>query len=294
MVYTVDTSIHHVEHWGSVATNIRYSSDSEDEKRREIDLDKLDDFEYYKRAVDQGKGISRYANGKWMHTMYFDILGVDRNKNNEYDIKPMPGGVIPFDYDGRGNIDLIVADVGGKEWHEKVIPAELLDEFDLTICKASFDGKKFHIPDPHRTFKGETTMEPNRRAVVESYVRHFKSPGEKRLGPIEQSRLASTAIEALRKDVPVSPFYHQLDFAARLPDRYTGAEFGDDWDDPHKGTLYDTMVQAKYGASISFHNWIRKLITRLHKYQKRGIEVVGAPSIGDDVCIDYFSISDFD
>ena len=158
--------------------------------------------------------------------------------------------------------------------------------FDLTICKASFDGKTFRVPDPHRTFAAKSTMEPNRRAIVESYVKHYKPVPWTEIGmePIMQSKLATSTIEAVRKDVPNVPFYKQLDFAARLPDRYTGARFG-------RGSQYDPMVQAKYGPSIQFHNWTRKLINRLRKYQKRGIEVVGAPAIGDDVDIDEFRIS---
>ena len=90
-------------------------------------------------------------------------------------------------------------------------------------------------------------MEPNRRAVVDSYVKHFKVPEKYSLQPIQQSKLASVTINAVRKDVPNVPFYKQVDFAARLPDRYTGAMF-------MSGSVYDPMVQAKYGASIQVRN----------------------------------------
>ena len=43
--------------------------------------------------------------------------------------------------------------------------------------------------------------------------------------------------------VPNAPFYKLVDIAAMLPDTYTGAMFG-------RGSLYDPMVQAKYGLSI--------------------------------------------
>ena len=131
-------------------------------------------------------------------------------------------------------------------------------------------------------------MEPNRRAVVESYVKHFKQPTNY-LEPIEQSRLASATIKAVRKDgtfsfyvqdsntfhrlrrlssllngyfiqllgssvftciVPNAPFYKLIDFSAMLPDRYTGNMFGN-------GSVYDPVVQAKYGLSIQVSDTLK-------------------------------------
>jgi hypothetical protein len=187
-----------------------------------------------------------------------------------YAIKPKPGGNIPFDFNGSGEIDLIVAQRG--------LPASsLLDGFDLEICKASFDGKKFHIPDPHLTFAAKTKMEPRRQAVVGSYVRHF-SPGQPRyMQPIDMARLASTTISAVRRDVPRTPFYERLDLADSLPDRYNpnSGYFG-------RGSFMDEMVLFKHGVKIQFHNWVCVLIERLRKYQKRGIEIVDAPMIAED------------
>lgn len=41
-----------------------------------------------------------------------------------------------------------------------------------------------------------------------------------------------------------------------------------------------------YGAPILFHNWTRKLIMRLRKYQARDIDIIGAPTIDED-CLLY-------
>ena len=185
-----------------------------------------------------------------------------------YAIKPKPGGNLPFDFDGHGRIDLIVAQRG--------LPASsLLDGFDLEICKASFDGWKFHIPDPHLTFAAKTKMEPSRQAVVGSYVRHH--PGNPRhMRPIDMARLASTTISAVRRDVPRTPFYGRLDVADSLPDRYN-PDNGHGFDNFH-----DDVVVLKHGVKIQFHNWVCVLIERLRKYQKRGIEVVDAPMIAED------------
>jgi len=287
LLYTVDTKIHHVEIWGSVIENLDERMGGSNERiKRVIEvietkggsvLETLKNTEYYKEASEWGKDCQKnYVDPKWKHSMCFDELGVENNK--AYNIKPKSGGDLPFDFTGGGSIDLIVARInteGGAR--------SLLEDFDLTICKASFDGKNFRIPDPHRTFSAKSTMEPNRSAVVESYVKHFKSPSQKYqyLEPMAAYALASTTIKAVRKDVPNAPFYRQLDFAARLPDRYNGEEY-----DFGNGALGG----VKYGSSFQFHNWTLKLINRLRKYQQRGIEVVGAPTIGDDVHIKAFSM----
>ncbi|KAL7541679.1 hypothetical protein ACHAXR_011125 [Thalassiosira sp. AJA248-18] len=290
LVYTVDTKIHHVEEWGSV-----FIQDEMEDVDAGIGHEALTKTEYYNEAVSWGKNCqSTYIDWKFKHGLAFDLLGVDNGK--AYDVKPKPGGDLPFDFCGRGNIDLIVARVAdprakrqtkkksskkGRGGGKEVTPFDLLGDFDLEICKASFDGQRFRIPDPHRTFQSRSTMEPNRRAVVSSYVKHFKPVKQYSLEPIAQSVHASSTIKAVRQDVPNAPFYSLLDIAESLPDRFDpGAMFG------HGTFLGDPLVQAKYGAPIQFHNFTRKLINRLRKYQQRGIEVVDAPAV--DNGIDYW------
>ena len=270
LLYTVNTKIHHVEIRGSVIENLEGI-----EAKGESDLETLKNTEYYKEASEWGKNRQKnYVDNKWHHpTMCFDILGVDLNRTGAYNIKPKPGGDLPFDFHGEGSIDLIVARIKTKGG-----ASSLLEDFDLTICKASFDGKNFRIPDPHRTFSAKSTMEPNRRAVVESYVKHFKSHSKRQEYSVATSVLASTTIMAVRKDVPNAPFYKQIDVAARLPDRYTDAEWG-------AGSMFDPMVEAKYCPPIQFHNWTLKLINRLRKYQQCGIEVISAPTMDGGVRI---------
>ena len=54
------------------------------------------------------------------------------------------GGVFPYDYNLRGSsfVQLIV----GKR--DKRDARELLESFDLVICKCSFDGRNFRVPAP--------------------------------------------------------------------------------------------------------------------------------------------------
>jgi len=211
--------------------------------------------------------------------MDFRELGLSTDRL--YDIKPSPGGNLPFDFHGYGGIDLIVAQDG-------LIASDLLNGFDLDICKASFDGKKFHIPDPHLTFAAKTKMETNRRAVVGSYVTHYRQPENRYRGDrgaVEFSRNASAIINAVRRDVPNTPFYKQLDLANMLPDLYNPNDRMFDLD-----LVQDPIVKVKYGSSIQFHNWCCKLIDRLRKYQQRGIEVVDAPTIAENFRTDQLSI----
>jgi hypothetical protein len=121
-------------------------------------------------------------------------------------------------------------------------------------------------------------MEPSRQAVVGSYVRHYhgQQPQPRYIQPIDMARLASTTISAVRRDVPHTPFYGRLDHADSLPDRYDPNQFFG------RGSFMDEMVLMKHGVKIQFHNWVCVLIERLRKYQKRGIEVVDAPTIAED------------
>lgn len=166
--------------------------------------------------------------------LLLDLLCISSRLHNLCDL------ILPHttDFDARGKIDLIVARRSTKS------PKDLLQGFDLNICKASFDGSKFHIPNPHQTFSRKTTMEPSRKAIVESYVNHFQSPGDgMAFSGMNCSTLAASAIRLVRRDVPNTPFYKQLDLADRLPDYYNPNDYGFG-----RGSLYDPRVQAKHSA----------------------------------------------
>jgi len=185
-----------------------------------------------------------------------------------------------IDFDASGKIDLIVA-------RRSKSPNDLLQDFDLTICKASFDGSKFHIPNPHQTFSRKSTMEPSRKAVVESYLTHFQPPGDgMSFSGMNCSAIAASTIRLVRRDVPNTSFYKQLDLAGRLPDYYNpnADMFG-------RGSMYDQRVQNKHSAPCMFHNWTRKLVLRLQKYQARGIEVIDTNDIAADYVFPQFSLT---
>lgn len=81
--------------------------------------------------------------------MSFDILGLN-NKNKAYHIKPNAGSDLPLDFDAEFSIDLVVAKVNKSAY-------DLLNDFDIEICKASWNGKNFKIPNPHQTFSGKSS-----------------------------------------------------------------------------------------------------------------------------------------
>ena len=121
-------------------------------------------------------------------------------------------------------------------------------------------------------------MEPSRKAIVESYVTHFQSPGDgMAFSGMNFSALAASTIRLVRRDVPNTPFYKQLDLADRLPDYYNPNDCGFG-----RGSVYDPRVQNKHSAPCMFHNWTRKLVKRLQKYQARGIEVIDTNAIAAD------------
>ncbi|EJK74180.1 hypothetical protein THAOC_04156, partial [Thalassiosira oceanica] len=289
MVYAIDTNIHHVEHWGSISANESHLGYEESPPPD----GNVKNTEYYKKVVGYGKQCQSSINWKFENTMHHPDLGIDRNK--AYDVKPKSGGDLPYDFHGEGNIDLVVGRLKDKSGNKNITPGDLLSDFDLgktpdnwldnryldthhstriqEICKCSFDGKKFHIADPHNTFSGKTKMEPNRRAVLSSYASHFSPPAERYINGIEASKHTSAVIDKVRADVRSTPFYRQLDLAASLPNRFG---IDDDF------VYHDPIARVKFSASIQFHNFVVKLIKRLKKYQSRGIEVLDAPAIADD------------
>ena len=46
-------------------------------------------------------------------------------------MKPKKGGDLPFDFNGYGNIDLIVGRLKDKSGDKQISPSDLLSDFDL-------------------------------------------------------------------------------------------------------------------------------------------------------------------
>ena len=164
-----------------------------------------------------------------------------------------------FRLDNEKLVDLVVArtDVADAR--------DLLASFDLDICKTSWDGSVFRIPDPHRAFRGETRLEPHRLELMRAF-----------------------ADKLLEKDPPRSN-------DEGLPEnRYLPL---DTWDTichvlgtPQEGhPKWDSEMAARIdGLSLRnldygdrepwyHHNWFAKLFIRQEKYRERGVRLLGVP-----------------
>ena len=59
----------------------------------------------------------------------FPTKGIDQSE--AYDIKTTGGGDLPYDFTGKGSIDLVVGRLKDKFEDKNVTPSDLLSDFDL-------------------------------------------------------------------------------------------------------------------------------------------------------------------
>ena len=78
------------------------------------------------------------------------------------------GGDFLYDYDLRDGsyVQLIIGKPHVRD------ARDLLESFDLEICKSYFDGNVFHVPAARDSFAGRTKVTPARRALIEDFVRN--------------------------------------------------------------------------------------------------------------------------
>jgi len=204
----------------------------------------------YEQACEWGQGINdQYFPTIWQHFLHG---GNPRDLVDPvYCIKPaLPDDPFPFDfhYDKDPTyVDLVVAKAGCAS------AKDLLDDFDLSLCKASWDGKNFHIPDPHYAFTGRSKLEPNRKRLMEAYRRFYISE--------EGTPDIIYGIEEERM--------RRVRYAVDRLERFSGFNFT-----VPPGEVEEIRQEAQ---DFALHNFIFKLFDRLKKYQSRGIEVEDAP-----------------
>ena len=156
-----------------------------------------------------------------------------------------------FTYDRRLDeekiIDLVVAESSAAD------ARDLLAQFDLDICKASFDGRVFRIPDPHRSFRSETRIDPRRLELMSAFADKLleKPPSTADGSPpnIYESEETWDAI------------CHVFD---------TTREGQPKWQEGFVST--DEYLMPKM-----HHNWFAKLFLRQEKYKSRGIRLLDVP-----------------
>lgn len=223
---------------------------------------------HYENACRWGQEINEnYFPTPWQRVLY----NQDDFSSDDYPIEPLPGDSFPFDYEyaegesvhRRGGskpkkqtaFDLVVSTMDCSS------SRELLGSFDLDICKVSWNGNTFSIPNPHFTFASRSRMEPRRESLMKEYQQHYDG-GDEGAWPTDDEGIVRRIRRALRSCV-----------------------FLDEDVARHQQRILDAPTDEKVYA---FHNFIFKLFERLKKYQDRGIEVKDAPDTTD------FSIRGFD
>jgi hypothetical protein len=159
------------------------------------------------------------------------------------------GESIPFYNDCTARqLDLVVAEP------ECMDARVLLDAFDIVICRASFDGTVFRIPDPHLTFKRQTALEPHRKQLLDRVCQAAGADGENMQG-----------------DLPTDDVAHEG------TGKFSG---GLSWEQITEVISAKLFKNSRLRATEHqkeehfFHNFVAKLLHRHRKYAKRGISFV--------------------
>ena len=178
---------------------------------------------------------------------YADILDTDAP---EYRIRAA-ADTDAFTYDRRLDeekiIDLVVA------FTDVVDARDLLAQFDLEICKASFDGRVFRIPQPHRSFRGETRADPRRLELMSAFAdKLLEKPPNAADGSPPNIYEAEETWDAI---------CHVFD---------TTREGQPKWQEGFVST-------DEYLTPKMHHNWFAKLFLRQEKYKSRGIRLLDVP-----------------
>ena len=177
----------------------------------------------------------------------------------------IPGGALNteflYDYELRDLkfVQLIVAKPEVKD------ARMLLKNFDLEICKCSFNGKGFTIPAPADTFAGRTIITPARRDIIEQFVRAF----------------AKQIHEQIMDGKDFEPLSHE------------------DCHEFLKGFTNESWEGVGLGPYKRQHFFDRylfcqRLFERLKKYRERGLGITNAPPMALYLARDFPSIPQYE
>ena len=156
----LEFQVHHTEGY-SLTPEQGYKYDSYDSESEAFSLTQA-------RAWASGATESLYRHAACMPNeregMYTYLRDWDAP---EYRIRgAAAAAALSYDWrlEGSKLVDLVVArtDVADAR--------DLLASCDLDICKSSFDGQVFRIIDPHRAFRGETGLDPQRSKLMAAFA----------------------------------------------------------------------------------------------------------------------------
>ena len=145
-------------------------------------------------------------------------------------------------------VQLIVGKPGVKD------ARELLESFDLEICKSYFDGNTFHVPAARDSFAGRTKVTPARRALVEEFMQNVKKYASNVEYVSGHDRDMANVLKKIKKKTWAA--------IGAMP-----------YNDEGEGEL---VSRSWYDFQHRFL-FLTKLIERMQKYAKRGVRIVDPP-----------------
>ena len=208
--------------------------------------------------------------------------------SGEHAIRVLPGTPLPFDWNLRRktSLDLVVSEAGIDD------ARRLLDSFDLLLCKASFDGAAFRIPDPHRSLAARSRLEPQRLALMEAFaefaVAEEHSPRHNRptagfcCPPISDCEWRAIFATARTRDDSGGSLFAAagVRWTAKLPAPRRRSPRASDA--ARAADEEDEAFAEEYGGggttTLFYHNFMARLFHRLRKYARRGVRVEAASS----------------
>ena len=164
--------------------------------------------------------------------------------------------------DFEHKVDLVIA-------KKNCNATDLINNFDLDICRCSFDGSNFFIPDPHNVFK-------NKKAAENPFLSYFfqtvipcpSSVARSRIDclkafflPIIGDHPQSTTLERIRSLKTTMP-YHPFVTYVFLKENVDG--------------------NTEFTRAHFIHVFVQRQVARLAKYRRRGVQIEGTEMIPSD------------
>jgi hypothetical protein len=202
---------------------------------------KYDSDEYYEQVKKWGaETVESALSGE---DSDFSPLGFPRGDTFLYD----------YNLDDSSFVQLIIGIIG--------IPGRVADartllrEFDLEICKCSYDGRTFRVPAPVQTFASRSTVDPARRYLVDDFMRKRAkhAPNVNEVSCVDSDPAMEKAIAKMTKKgwkgIGMRPYVERE---------------RDDFD------IFDREFLDRY-------EFLAKIVARLRKYARRGVAIIDPP-----------------
>lgn len=260
---SLETSVHHVETYAS-----RPISGTYDDYGVDLPLPYTSD-EYYAQTLEWGELVLEDAG-----MPRFGISSMEGYGGMKVGVPGgSAGGVFAYDHklrDHHSFVQLVVGKRGVKD------ARELLESFDMEICKCYYDGREFHVPAPGDTFAGRSAITHARRDLVADFMGESEPlpgdfPGEMQTREVAFERLLNV-MRRIRDQswagVGLGPCT-ELDKLDTLSSQSVGL---------HRPSSWNRLCTLEEQHAIeSRYRFIVKLIYRMQKYHGRGVTLIDPP-----------------